>query len=137
MCERWSSRHRWVERAAAWDARAAALQRERDDVERCERRREMLERHARVGTAMTKLAADRLDVIDPAGLRPADAVRLAEAGARLERLSRGGTGALISEEEVRRFVDGLVEVALGFVPEADQDAFLVAVDKKVGVGGSA
>jgi hypothetical protein len=137
LLERWSSRHAWVQRAALWDGRADRLRRERDEVERAERRREMLERHAHVGVAMTKLAAARLEDLEPGSLRAADAARLGETGARLERSARGELGALVSAEEVRRFVDGLIEVALGFVPEHDQDPFLVAVGAMLGVGGSA
>jgi hypothetical protein len=132
LCQRWSSRHRWVDRAAAWDARAVGLQRERDDVERWERRREMLERHARLGRRMTGAAEGRLADLDTTALTAADVVRLADAGSRLERLSRGEPLALATRAEVGRFVDGLVDVALGFIEEGRQESFLVEVEARCG-----
>ncbi len=82
---RWSARHKWVERAAAWDAEQDRIHRE--EAQRAAR--EMAERHAQIATAMMARAAQALRDTDPSKLNPAQLARWVETAAKLERLSRG------------------------------------------------
>ncbi len=84
----WRSRHRWVERAAAWDehedraARAASLRASQ----------EMAVRHAMIAkglTAKVALWVQQLTKKDVAKWKPSDAARALEVAVKVERLSRG------------------------------------------------
>lgn len=81
----WSTRWRWVERAAAWD----------DEQDRRAREaqlravREMRERHIREAMALQQKALQRLQSMDLSELSPADTLRFIVEAAKLERLSRG------------------------------------------------
>ncbi len=93
----WSSRHRWVDRARSWDEELDRQGRatELDAV------REMRRRHVELAldcqkaaeVAIRKLRA-KLEAEDGGTLSVADAVRLAELGTELERLSRGEPGQI-------------------------------------------
>jgi hypothetical protein len=146
-CEPWSSRWGWVERAAAWDDEADRLMRERDLAERQEARRQMLAEHARVGQTLVQVGAEVLaayDVNHPetgeaargkvAALSASDAARLVATGAKMERLARGETDERVGMREAMAWVDGFIEVALAHLPLEAQEAFLLDVDARLGVG---
>jgi hypothetical protein len=146
-CEPWSSRWGWVERAAAWDDEADRLLRERDLAERAQARRQMLAEHARVGQTLVQIGADVLavyDVSNPesgeaaeariAALSASDAARLVATGAKLERLARGEPNERVGMREAMAWVAGFVEVALAHLPLEAQEAFLLDVDARLGVG---
>jgi len=100
--ERWSSRYRWVERAAAWDeeqdrqARAAQL----------EAIKEMRERHAREAMMLQKKAIERLNSMDPRELSAADVLRFLIEAAKLERLARGEPETI--QEHRNEWVDAVL-----------------------------
>lgn len=82
---KWSTRWRWVERAAAWD----------DEQDRQARQaqlravQEMRERHVREAMALQRKALERLQRMDPEELSPKDVLWYFVEAAKLERLSRG------------------------------------------------
>lgn len=77
--ERWSARHRWVDRANAWD-----VERWReDDAERLERIRSMDETHMRAARVM--ITAGLRALAEQPKLSPHQAARLVDLGTRLER----------------------------------------------------
>jgi hypothetical protein len=83
--ERWSSEHRWVERAAAYDAdfdrrRRAKLEKERQ---------EMADRHSKLAVLGQGTVLEALRRIKPEDLTPSQAVQWLDTLAKLERLSRG------------------------------------------------
>ena len=85
LISRWGQRHRWLERADAWDA-----ERDRRTLERLSKgAAAMRKAHAGVARAMLAKAAQALEGLDPEGMAPRDVTAMAEAAARLERLSRG------------------------------------------------
>lgn len=136
LCERWSRQHSWVERAAAWDERAVALQRERDHVERSELRREMLQRHSRLGRQMTQAAESGLMQLEPTALSAAEVARLADTGSRLERRSRGEPLGLTTSAQAQGFVDGLLDVAMRFIDDDRQEMFLAEIEARCGEAAS-
>lgn len=101
--ERWSSRWRWVERAARWDeeqdrrAREAQIRAVKD----------MRERHAKEAMALQQKALERLRAMDPEELSPADVLRYFVEAAKLERLSRGEPDTI--QEQRSNWVDAVIE----------------------------
>jgi hypothetical protein len=147
LIERWSSRWGWVERSGAWDDEADRLRRERDLVERQEARKSMIAAHAKGGAALHALgstALDRFDLSNPEtaeqaralieSMRPLEAARLMEIGARLERLAREDSHGRVSDAEAQKFVDGLVDVSLRYIPADSVEAFLVDFEARLGLG---
>ena len=97
--ERWSSRHRWVARATAWDAyvdqerRAAHIQAVR----------EMEIRHVQTALRVQVKGLEALELLDLSKFKPADVIRFLVEGVKLERLARGvvtGSEESISEPAV-------------------------------------
>ena len=83
--EYWSSKHRWVERAAAYDAdfdrrRRAKLEKERQD---------MAERHAKMAVLGQGTVVEAFRRIKPEDLTPSQAVQWFDTLVKIERLSRG------------------------------------------------
>lgn len=83
--QEWSSRYRWAERVAAYDAWLDAQQR----AEREAAVREMARRHAELAMALLERVRARVDTLRPEELTPSEVARWLEVAARLERLSRG------------------------------------------------
>lgn len=85
LIERWSTTHRWVLRAEAWD-------REQDRLWRAERQqagREVARRHARLASAAQSKIVAQLQQLDPARLSPSDVIRWLEVTIRIERQAYG------------------------------------------------
>ena len=82
---RWMEKYNWVKRTKAYD----------DYIERKKREEkekailDMAERHAKLAMAFQQRIAERIKVIDPAELSPADMARWLDVATKLERLSRG------------------------------------------------
>lgn len=141
---RWSSDWGWVERASAWDDEADRLARERDLLERQHSRTEMLDGHAKLGKAMTQIAAQgflEYDASNPMGkqrikaMGPAELARLAQTGAQMERLARGETTERIEVKAAMAWVEGFIDISLSYLPPETHEAFLVDIDSRLGVGG--
>lgn len=121
LLERWSSRWRWVARAAEHDA---AIHRAEDAAMR-ERARTMGRRHADAAAALMVRALRALQAVPPEDIAPRDAVRLFDVAARVERDALGVAGA-----------PQLLDVAIGPVdgldPEGNRErlARLVAEARK-------
>ena len=111
---RWNLAWNWKERVDAWDAEVdrQARQAHIDAV------KEMRKRHAEIGNMLVTKGAQRLigssrdgvQAINLGTLSAADAVRLIEAGVRVERISRGEAtevikGASDIEEIVREIAE--------------------------------
>ncbi|MEV0735478.1 hypothetical protein AB0I51_05810 [Streptomyces sp. NPDC050549] len=85
LIERWSTAHRWVLRAEAWD-------REQDRLWRAEQRqaaREVARRHARLASAAQSKIVVQLQQLDPSRLSPSDVIRWLEVTIRIERQAYG------------------------------------------------
>ncbi|GGL03125.1 hypothetical protein [Streptomyces flaveus] len=85
LIERWSTAHRWVLRAEAWD-------REQDRLWRAERQhasREVARRHARLASAAQSKIVAQLQQLDPSRLSPSDVIRWLEVTIRIERQAYG------------------------------------------------
>lgn len=139
----WSVIWGWVERAAAWDDQADRLARERDIVERQEAIRKMRENHAKAGAAMQQVAGaamQRFSGDQPTAkkalseLTAGDIARLMETGTKLELRARGEATERIEMRDAVAWVEGFVDVALGYVPIEAHDAFLSDVKAKMGAG---
>ena len=106
--ERWSTRWRWVERAAAFDAELDRRRREAMLKEA----RETQERHLRMARAMLTIVARRLQQIDPAELTPKDAARWVQVAAELERLALEQPTAVLEHRgtPAEQWVNAILEV---------------------------
>ncbi|WP_431991962.1 hypothetical protein [Streptomyces albogriseolus] len=85
LIERWSTTHRWVLRAEAWD-------REQDRLWRAEQQqatREVARRHARLASAAQSKIVAQLQQLDPSRLSPSDVIRWLEVTIRIERQAYG------------------------------------------------
>lgn len=90
---RWSSDNKWTERCARYDRWLAAIA--VDEAESA--KREMVRRHADIGLAMVRRAAQALigdeangvTALDLSKLKAVDIARLIDVGVKVERLSRG------------------------------------------------
>jgi hypothetical protein len=135
----WSTQHDWVARAGAWDRYCDQQDQRRDEVERLEGRRLMHEDHAKAGKRMWRLAADALgvsaDTSDEAakeivGKLPSSVhVKLLQVGMAAEvRARHNMVGRNLDPRDAERIADELIEVALRFVPEEQQAAFLSEIE---------
>ncbi|MER6010203.1 hypothetical protein [Streptomyces bluensis] len=85
LIERWSTAHRWVLRAEAWD-------REQDRLWRAEQHqaaRDVARRHARLASAAQSKIVAQLQQLDPSRLSPSDVIRWLEVTIRIERQAYG------------------------------------------------
>ena len=136
LIARWSSRWRWVERAdavprpprpEAREARETAIK-QLNDLEQAFG-------HSAMVMALQRLRGDRnaeepVTALDPNQLEPNDVMRLASDGSRLMRLAYGEptdlvkNALLIHPTDVSRQIGAVVDVALKFIPDDLQAAFL-------------
>jgi hypothetical protein len=140
LLNKWCARHHWVARVAAWDRFCDQQDQRRDEVERTETRRVMHEEHARAGKRMWRLAAEALGVYGDgltedearekvAGLGEGTQIKLVTVGMAAEARARAHmTGRGLDPRDAERIADELIEVALRFVPEDNQAAFLSEVE---------
>jgi len=85
LLKRWGSRHRWVNRALAWDDYIDSLQQERS----IRARLAMHQRHARAAMALVEKGAQGVERLRASKLAPRDRVAMIRAGTEIERLARG------------------------------------------------
>jgi hypothetical protein len=85
LLKRWGSRHRWVNRAQAWDDYIDSLQQERS----IRARLAMHQRHARAAMALVEKGAQGVERLRAGKLSPRDRVAMIRAGTEIERLARG------------------------------------------------
>ncbi len=92
LMRRWSARHRWVDRAGAWDVHLDQVRQEAFEQQIVQ----MSERHAAIAVAglnvvTRKLVGDDMGVkaLDPNTLDPQDVARFASTFSALEREARG------------------------------------------------
>jgi hypothetical protein len=93
LMKRWASRWKWVVRVSAWDEHVDKRRQEATIT----KQEEMARRHVQIGQGMQGIAAAKLveyqkriqsgQTLDDIG--PRDAVALADAGVKLERLVQG------------------------------------------------
>src|ERR1051325_2736367 len=84
VVQKWSSKWKWAERAAAWDAHIDATVTQPAIIKA---RGEMAERQANLGKALQGRAAQGLQNIKPEKLRPTEVAALAKAGVDIERVA--------------------------------------------------
>lgn len=85
LIERWSSRHHWPLRAAAWD-------REQDrayQLALIQERKKAAKRNARIAAAALQKAANGIVALSPHTMSASDIARLLAAASNLERLALG------------------------------------------------
>lgn len=85
LIRKWMIKHDWHERVAVWDERVA----ERRDQAALDEAAEMGKRQARLGMELQKKANERLTSMPATELTVQDTIRMATAGAELERTARG------------------------------------------------
>lgn len=105
----WATKWRWHDRARAWDSHLGEIATDAEIRER----REMRDRQVKLGVMMQDLASYGLKELEEKmernqlKLKPLDAVRLVEVGARLEKAARGEEGS----------TPAIIEVIFGDVDE--------------------
>jgi len=106
LIERWCTRHEWVDRSAAWDARLDEQARESvvDQV------REMAERHIKLARGFLSKVAERLLQLRPEELTPTEVIRWGEVAVRLERMSMGEVADGVKKVEVTGADGGPIQV---------------------------
>ena len=99
LLERWSSANNWVERVEAWDADQERIAREVAQKEMMEEIRKMRKRQSETGKYMQIKAMKALSRMPEEEIKPGDAARLIDIGAKLERTARGDVGEVIEERQ--------------------------------------
>jgi hypothetical protein len=138
---RWSTGWDWRERAEAWDDYADARKRERDEIERVESRKRLADEHMKLAK-MGRLVAERwlqeFGTPDKPGARAVatltgqEITRFMQVCVQIERMGAGATTDRLQYRDVQKVVDALIELALRYVPDDAQDAFLADLDEMVG-----
>jgi hypothetical protein len=134
-----ASQHAWRVRVRSWDAEADAADQARDQVERGEMRRKMLEEHAGVGRRAWQLGIrvllpddDDAAIAKLGEMQPSTVLRLVQFGITAEAQSRAlQQGRGLDPRDIARVADEMVKVALRFVPDEMQAAFLDELDALV------
>lgn len=115
LIKRWSTTHKWVERAADYDAElhrkayAAAVR----------RNRKMIDRNIRTALQMQEKALLALEELDPADLSPRDMLTMLRDAMKLEWESRSALIAVL-EKSIEQHEDAasdLVEDVVIYLPE--------------------
>jgi hypothetical protein len=104
----------------------------------------MLDGHASLGKVVTVIAATELEKFgarstgqirrDASKMSALELAKLAEIGARMERLARGEATERIEVKEAQQWVEGLIDLCLTYLPLESHEAFLVDMDARLGVG---
>ena len=118
LIKRWSAKHDWVVRAAAWDS-------EQDRLLRAEMRRgigQMRKRHADLAVKILEKAAAALEMIPPDEVKASDVGRMVDVATKLERISRGDVGEVIEERDGGEAVDP-VQIYIPDNTRGDKDEF--------------
>lgn len=97
----WSSKYKWVERAAAWDAEQDRLAR----IEQAKEIKKMRNRHAGMAKAMIVKAGRALNRIPEEEITMMDISRMIDVATKLERISRGDVGEVIEERDGGKAAD--------------------------------
>ncbi len=97
LMERWSRRHDWVRRAAAWDDEQERIERETAQKEQAKAIRDMRRRHAGLANTMLVKAALALQRIPEDEIKAGDITRMVDVASKLERISRGDVGEVVEE----------------------------------------
>ena len=101
LIERWSQKHNWVERVAAWDD-------EKDRLIRVELTKDigaMRKRHADLAAAMLVKAARAMQKIPDDEIKASDISRMIETATKLERISKGDVGEVVEERDGGTAID--------------------------------
>lgn len=101
LIKRWSAKHNWGERIAAWES-------EQDRLLRIEMRRgigQMRKRHADLAVKILEKAAEALQYIPADEVKASDVGRMVDVATKLERISRGDVGEVIEERDGGEAVD--------------------------------
>lgn len=101
LIERWSQKHNWVERVAAWDE-------EKDRLIRIELTKDigaMRKRHADLAAAMLVKAARAMQKIPDDEIKASDISRMIETATKLERISKGDVGEVVEERDGGTAID--------------------------------
>ena len=95
IIKRWSAKHNWQERIAAWEA-------EQDRLIRIELTKDigaMRKRHADLAEAILVKAAKALVKIPIEDIKATDITRMVDVATKLERISKGDVGEVIEERD--------------------------------------
>jgi hypothetical protein len=114
MYSEWSRKHSWVERALAWDTYLDTIWKQ----EMIAAQREMVNRHARVGTALISRALQRLigdeakqiRALELNDLTASDLVKMLDLGVKIERLSVGAPDQVRPEEAAAAHAESASEL---------------------------
>lgn len=141
---RWCGEWGWVERTAAWDADVDRKARDMIATDRMNRMREMREGHASLGHALTQVAAVGLEqyagdtgAAKARKLSAVELARIADVGMKMERLAMGDTTERIEVQQAMAALEPFLDLALSYLPPEAQEAFLMDVDERLGVGTAA
>lgn len=96
---RWSSKHSWVERVAAWDDEQERIEREIAQKEQAKAIREMRKRQAQAGQALQLKATKALGKIPIDQMSAQDIVKMMVEGAKLERIGRGDVETVVEARQ--------------------------------------
>lgn len=89
LVSRWSRKHHWVERCAAWDDEVDRLAREEQTRAIAEMRRQHAEEAVRLRLAAVKRLMEQLEGFTLEDLDQADLLKIWGEAVKVERLSRG------------------------------------------------
>lgn len=96
LLERWSTKHKWVLRASAYDA---WLDQEAQ-AKQLKERTEMAKRHAKMAMMVQQKLVERLNEFNADSITPGEIPRWFDVAVKVERLSRGATTETIGLENV-------------------------------------
>jgi hypothetical protein len=139
LLERWSSKHKWIARAASWDRHVARLENERHLMGRAEMRGRQIRDAQRLQGQVAK-RIDSMTDSEISKLKPSEMVMMLRAAAEIERNARAvpqDEQNLSEREDAPTFIinfipqrpAGMVSVRLatgeaGYIPEHRVDEFL-------------
>ncbi len=132
--EAWSRKWSWVARVEAWDdENERLLRREQDQA-----RKEMCERHAKLGTLFQNKIVQRLMAFseaDLAGMTPRDLAYWLDIGVKVERLARGEPTAEVRNRLAGARGEPAINVTVGGdgSNSADDAASILAILAAAGV----
>jgi hypothetical protein len=120
--KKWSSRWQWVDRVREYETHLDRTK----TATAAEEVAAMARRHWELGRALVARAREAVDVLDPTTLTATQAVALADAGVKIERLARGGPvgdedapGVACPQDTIRDFLTDHPELAGEFCALAE------------------